>query len=151
VTFSLCEALPGGVSFWGAGLMALLTVAQLSTLDGRSGVSGSTGEVVLLPHLLIGRPGSVVGAARGLATGPLSKPAVTLGPSRLCTSRGKLPENGSPSERGPDSWLTGFLLENCHWGRNCVVFLIRLRRQWMRQPVMHPGSVFNRRCMRVLV
>jgi len=51
----------------------------------------------------------VVGAAQGLAVGQLSKPADMLGLSRrLVTSRGRLPENGSPSERGPVARLTEF-------------------------------------------
>ena len=44
MTFSLRETPPGEVRFKVAGLMELLDVAQLLTLDGGAGVSWSTPE-----------------------------------------------------------------------------------------------------------
>ena len=128
VTFLRCEALPGG---------ELLGVRPNGATDGCSVVDTGRrvrGErvdprVVSPVALLIGRPGPVVGAAHGLAAGPLNKLAILLGPSRLCTSRGRLPENGNPSERVPSARLAGRLYKICLRDRYCLNFLAELQRQ----------------------
>ena len=95
VKSSLCKALQGRVSFWGASLMAELVVAQLSTLAEVSGL-GRSGGSCFSCCTIYWEARSRCRVIHGLATGQLHKLACLLGPGPLRSSRGKLSENGCP-------------------------------------------------------